>query len=172
MAGDLSRILKASDDYSKHVQYRYGVSGPQLWALWELRNTPGITVSQLARGMHLHPSTTSGIADRLEAKGLARRVRDGKDHRVVRLEISGVGRALLRRAPVPARHRLLKALEGMSDGRLRVLAAAMSELAEAMEPRDEAPSRTSRARGSRSAPVRREAAARILPPGRPHARMR
>ncbi|MFQ6132662.1 MAG: MarR family winged helix-turn-helix transcriptional regulator [Armatimonadota bacterium] len=135
-ARDLSRILKAVDDYSKHMQSRHGVSGPQLWALWELRDSRGLTVTQLARRMYLHPSTISGMAGRLEAKGLARRDRDEQDRRVVRLEITKAGSKLLQRAPSPARHRLLKALEDMPDSRLRALGAGMSKLAAAMEAQD------------------------------------
>ncbi len=132
-ATDLSRILKATDDYSKHMQSRYGVSGPQLWALWELRNAGRLTVSAVAERMHLHPSTVSGIADRLEAKGLARRARDDSDHRVVRLDLTEAGLGLIRRAPQPARYRLLRALEGMPAGLLRALADGLADLARAME---------------------------------------
>jgi DNA-binding MarR family transcriptional regulator len=131
--GALSRILKAMDDYSKHTQAAYGVSGPQLWALWELRSSQGLPVSQLARRMHLHPSTVSGIGDRLEAKGLARRVRDAPDHRVVRLEITDAGLDLLERAPGPAMHRVLRALEAMPESLLGAVASGLTRLAEAME---------------------------------------
>lgn len=130
---DLWRVLKAIDDYSKHVQARYGVTGPQLGALWELRDTRGLTVTQTARRMHVHPSTVSGIADRLEGKGLVKRVRDGRDHRVVHLEVTRKGLALVRRVPRPARLRLLHALADVPEQRLRSHARVLADVADTME---------------------------------------
>ena len=130
---DLWRVLKAIDDYSKHVQARYGVTGPQLWALWELRDTRGLTVTQTARRMHVHPSTVSGIADRLEGKGLVRRVRDASDHRVVHLEITRKGLALVRRVPPPSRLRILDELSEMPEQRLRSFARVVADVADMME---------------------------------------
>lgn len=135
----LSRTLKALDDYSKRVQARHGVSGPQLGALWEVHQNRGLTVSQGARRMYLHPSTFSGIADRLEAKGLVRRVRDGKDQRVVHLEITEKALALLKTAPRPIKHQIVKALERLPQPELRAFVKGMSALAEAIEDEDRTP---------------------------------
>lgn len=132
-AHGLWRVLKAIDDYSKHVQAHFGVTGPQLWALWELRESRGLTVTQTARRMHVHPSTVSGIGDRLEAKGLVKRVRDAHDRRVVHLEITRKGLVLIRRVPQPARLRLLSTLEAMPEQRVRAFAKAMTALADTME---------------------------------------
>jgi len=137
--GGLCRTLKALDDYSKRVQSRYGVSGPQLGTLWEVHQNHGLTVSQGARRMYLHPSTVSGIADRLEAKGLMRRVRDGRDHRVVHLEMTDEGIALLKNAPRPIRHQIVRALERLPESQLRAFVKGMSALAEAIEDEDRTP---------------------------------
>lgn len=130
----LSRIIKAMDDFSKRAQSAYGVTGPQLWALWELDMSGGMTVSALARRMYVHASTVSGIAERLEAKGLVRRVRLSDDQRRVRLEITPEGRELLERAPSPARRRLLGTLEAMPERQLRALGAGLGALADALGP--------------------------------------
>ena len=138
-ASGLCRTLKALDDYSKRVQARHGVSGPQLGALWEVHENRGLTVSQGARRMYLHPSTFSGIADRLEAKGFVRRVRDGKDQRIVHLEITENGLALLKTAPRPIRHQIVKALERLPESELRAFVKGISALAEAIEDEDRMP---------------------------------
>ncbi len=139
VASDLSRIIKATHDYSKYTQSRFGVSGPQLRALWELRNAKGRTISELARGMHVHPSTASGVADRLGTKGLVRRFRDTNDHRVVHVQIADAGVSLLETSGPPVRHRLLRALESIPERHLRSLSRALSVLAEAMENEDREP---------------------------------
>jgi len=138
-ASGLCRTLKALDDYSKRVQAKYGVSGPQLGALWEVHQNHGLTVSQGARRMYLHPSTFSGIADRLEARDLVRRVRDGKDQRVVHLEITDKGLTLLEAAPRPIRHQIVKALERLPESELRAFVKGISALAEAIEDEDRTP---------------------------------
>jgi DNA-binding MarR family transcriptional regulator len=132
-AQELSRIANALDSHSKRLQSKYGVTGPQLGALSEVSENRGLTVSQVARRMYLHPSTISGIADRLQAKGLLRRVRDRKDQRIVHLQITERGLALLNTAPQPTRQRILQTLEQLPESELRALAKGMSALAEAIE---------------------------------------
>lgn len=134
VARGLSRIIKATDDFSKRAQSEYGVTGPQLWALWELRATGGMTVSALANQMYVHPSTVSGIAERLEAKGLVERRRSREDQRVVQLVITPAGEALLGRTPSPARRRLLDMLHTMPDRDLRALNRGLAALADALSP--------------------------------------
>jgi len=130
--GSLLTIIKAFDDYSKWVQRSYGVSGPQLWVLWELQANSGLPMSEVARRVYLHPSTLGGIADRLEAKHLARRVRRGDDRRVVHLEITSAGAELIARVPVPMRHRLLLALRDLPEGDLAVLSSLLGRVAGAV----------------------------------------
>ena len=129
----LCRTLKALEDHSKRIQSRHGISGPQLGALWEVHQNHGLTVSQGARRMYLHPSTFSGIADRLEAKGLVRRIRDGRDHRVVHLEITDKGLALLKIAPRPIRQQIMETLRELPEPELRAFVQGISALAEAIE---------------------------------------
>ena len=129
-AGALSDLLKASDDCSKRMQARYGVSGPQLWILWELREGSGLSLGEIAERMYLHPSTVSRIADRLAAKGLIARVRRAPDRRVVHAQITPAGEALVRTAPTPMRARLLTALEHMPEHELEALARGLNRLVE------------------------------------------
>ena len=88
-------------------------------------------MSQVAQRMYLHPSTVSGIADRLEAKGLVTRVRRSEDHRLVHLEITETGVTVVETAPTPMRQRLLRALELMPEAELAALAQGLARLADA-----------------------------------------
>lgn len=51
------------------------------------------TVATLARDLQLDPGGTTRALDRLEAKGLVKRVRSSDDRRVVNLELTDEGRA-------------------------------------------------------------------------------
>ena len=103
-------LFRAVQQHSQWVETRCGVSSAQLWALWQLVETPGLRVSDLAQAMSLHQSTTSNLLDKLQRAGLIRRDRSGPDQRVVRLYATEQGQAVLNRAPKPARGVLQNAL--------------------------------------------------------------
>jgi DNA-binding MarR family transcriptional regulator len=124
----LSRLLKGIDDYSKYMQAHYGVSGPQLWVLWELKDNGPVRIGQVARRMYLHPSTLTAIADRLEERGLIARSRDKQDHRVVHLTITDEGRRLAKSCPEPVRYRFTQVLTALPTSDLAALERALTSL--------------------------------------------
>lgn len=58
------------------------------------------TVAELARECHLDAGAMTRLLDRLEAKGLCRRVRSVSDRRVVHIELTDVGRDAAQAIPV------------------------------------------------------------------------
>ncbi len=74
---------------------------------------PGFSNAQLARRALVTPQSMIEILAKLESRGLARRSVDPENARVLRAELTGAGRTLLRRAdPVIAEveHQLLDAM--------------------------------------------------------------
>lgn len=59
--------------------------------LFKLALGKGSTVAELARGCHLDAGAMTRLLDRLEAKGLLRRVRSLEDRRVVNIELTPAG---------------------------------------------------------------------------------
>jgi DNA-binding MarR family transcriptional regulator len=59
----------------------------------------GSTVAELARGCQQDAGSMTRLLDRLEAKGLVRRVRSGEDRRVVNIELTDEGRAAAKKIP-------------------------------------------------------------------------
>ena len=76
-------LFRVSQQHFQRIESNCGVSGAQLWALSELKATPGLTVSGLARALSIHLSTSSNLLDKLEAQELIRRERNSADQRVV-----------------------------------------------------------------------------------------
>ncbi len=132
----LRRIVRALELYSKEVEARFGLTGPQLWALWELGQGGPMALKALAARMHLHPSTVVGVVDRLAEKGLAFRSEDPEDRRRVRLGLTPKGRATLRRAPHPAQGRLIHGLQALEPRKRKALHAALGTLVKVMEAED------------------------------------
>jgi DNA-binding MarR family transcriptional regulator len=111
---------------SKRMEAILGITGPQRLVLRIVRDRPGLSAGELAHIVHLHPSTITGILERLVRKGLLRRERDRRDNRRVRLRSrvsakrfvsvsAGTVEAAVRRvlATVPSR-RVLHAREVLS----------------------------------------------------------
>src|SRR5574338_855086 len=63
------------------VQKSCGISGSQLWILHEVRNAPGIGVSDLAARLSIHQSTGSLMVEKLVRAGLLRKAKSKTDQR-------------------------------------------------------------------------------------------
>ncbi len=133
---DLRRVVHALELYSKDVNARFGLTAPQLWALWELGRDGPLALGALAQALQLHPSTMVGVVDRLEDKGLALREPDPADGRRIRIGLTLKGRALLKQAPHPAQGRLVHGLQAMSDRRVVEIQRALGTLVRVMEAED------------------------------------
>lgn len=72
-----------------------GVTPVQFAALQAVHNAPGLDQRTLARTIGFDTSTTAGVIDRLEARGLLRRSASPDDRRVRLLTLTPDGEALL-----------------------------------------------------------------------------
>jgi DNA-binding MarR family transcriptional regulator len=79
---------------SKRMEDAMGLSGPQRFALRLIGEHPGITAGELAALLHLHPSTVTGIIQRLEGRRLVKRTANDSDGRVAHLTLSAAGARL------------------------------------------------------------------------------
>src|SRR5438552_722977 len=84
---------------SRQSVERWGLTLPQFDILAELDRAPraGFTFGELSRLLLVTSGNLTGIVDRLEADGLARREYDKGDRRVVRIVLTRKGRQLVKR---------------------------------------------------------------------------
>ena len=94
-----------------------------------------VTLSGLARQVHLSPSTVLGIVDRLSNKGLVRRDRDTKDRRLVQITLTDAGRLLIVDAPSPLQDTLAEAMGELPDDQQATIARSLERIVEMMEVR-------------------------------------
>ncbi|MCC6779928.1 MAG: MarR family transcriptional regulator [Hyphomicrobiales bacterium] len=80
----------------------FGLRSGSFSALALISANPGCSQSQLARGLSLDKSAVVAVVDELEARGLARRVRQIHDRRLHALSLTANGKALLRQMLTPA----------------------------------------------------------------------
>jgi DNA-binding MarR family transcriptional regulator len=79
---------------SKRMEASLGVTGPQRLVLRIVGRFPGIPAGHLAKLLHLHPSTLTGVLKRLEDQHLLRRRSDPRDGRRTLLSLTDDGRRL------------------------------------------------------------------------------
>lgn len=80
---------------SRRMYDTIGLTGPQRLALRIISTHVGLSPGELARILHLHPSTLTGILQRLEARSLVERRADASDKRRVHLLVTRRGAALV-----------------------------------------------------------------------------
>ena len=72
---------------SKRMENELGITGPQRLVLRVVGQFPGLSAGELAHIVRLHPSTITGILQRLVAGGWLERRRDPEDTRRVKLRL-------------------------------------------------------------------------------------
>jgi DNA-binding MarR family transcriptional regulator len=132
----LRRIFKAIQDYSHEVSQEFGITGPQLWALKTIYAEESLSLSELSRKMYLHPSTVTGVVDRLEKKGYVFRDRGQKDRRVVKVQLTPEGKELVKKAPNPIQGKMIYGLRGMKQRDLKRIHESVEKLVEMAEAKD------------------------------------
>ena len=129
----LRRIFKAIQDYSQEVSHKFGITGPQLWALKTLSTNGSLPLGQLSKMMYLHPSTITGVVDRLEKKGYVARDRVLKDRRIVMVKLTPKGKSTVSKAPNPIQGKMVYGLNKLKQKNLNSIYDAVKKLVEIAE---------------------------------------
>jgi DNA-binding MarR family transcriptional regulator len=129
----LRRIFKAIQDYSHEVSSKFGITGPQLWALKTISQSGKLSLGELTKKMYLHPSTITGVVDRLEKKGYVSRDRGQGDRRVTHVQLTPQGKKLVKRAPNPVQGKMIYGLRRLEKNKLNSIYDSVNKLVEIME---------------------------------------
>ena len=129
----LRRIIRTIQDYYQEVSNKYGITGPQLWALKTIHQEGSLTQGELSHMMYLHTSTITGEIDRLEKKGYVLRDRNQKDRRVVKVVLTSNGKKLVKKAPNPVQGKMIYGLRKLNKKEIQLIYHSMQKLVEIME---------------------------------------
>jgi len=129
----IRRIIRVVDLYSHRLALECGVTIPQLSCLIRLSQDGPMPLKQLAREADLSSSTLVGVIDRLEKKGLARRVRSTVDRRQVWIYATDEGKELAEQSPSPMHLRVTQALKALPKKQQATIAASIEKIVEWME---------------------------------------
>jgi DNA-binding MarR family transcriptional regulator len=124
----LRLVFRSVQKHNQIIEERCGVGGVQMWALWEIARAGQMRVSELAKKLSIHQSTTSNLLDKLERQRFIRRERSDTDQRVVRVALTENGEELLSSSPPVARNLIVDALMEMPEDSLRQLEDGLYQL--------------------------------------------
>ena len=84
-------LAHALDRTSKHMNDTIGVTGPQRLVLRVVGLMPGLSAGELAAILHVHPSTLTGVLQRLVTQRMLLRTHDTQDRRRAVLHLTARG---------------------------------------------------------------------------------
>lgn len=123
---------------SKRMTGEIGVTGPQRLVLRVAGLRPGLSAGDLAAILHVHPSTLTGVLQRLVGQRLLARQHDPRDRRraVLRLTPRGTRINAVARGTVEAA--VADALDGLSSRDRAATRRVLERLAAHLQPSDDA----------------------------------
>jgi len=139
---EFMRLLWAVDHgleaSSKQMDALFGVTGPQRLVIRIVGRHPGIAAGRVAEILHVHPSTLTGVLQRLEKQGLLRKRLDPRDGRRILLTLTDEGHSLAAVSAGTVEQTIERALERVPEERLaaarEVLKAITASLDQAAPP--------------------------------------
>lgn len=132
----LRRMSRAIDLQSRQLAKVHDLTGPQLVCLRHVQSHERMTPKALAASVSLSQATVTGILDRLERRGLVRRVRSTVDKRVVHLEVTDAGRTLIGDAPSPLSEVFRARLAALPKNQQAAIDEALRRVVEMMSATD------------------------------------
>ena len=117
---------------SKRMAAELGLTGPQRLVLRIVSRFPGLSAGDLARIVRLHPSTITGIIQRLASRRLLRRERDRADSRRTRLWATAGARRYTTRSTGTVEETVRRAIAGSGPSNVRGARRVLAEIARAL----------------------------------------
>jgi len=123
----IRRIVQILRESSREAEKR-GLSGPQLFVLRTLAESPGLSLTELAERTRTHQSSVSVVVSRLVDQRLVERTQAATDARRMQLQLSAEGVSRIRTAPQTAQERLVAAVDALP----RVTRARLASVLDAL----------------------------------------
>ncbi|MEO5341884.1 MAG: MarR family transcriptional regulator [Gammaproteobacteria bacterium SHHR-1] len=132
----LRQIMRAVDLHSRQLLHSHKLTGPQALILRVIKRSGELTLGQLARKVSLSPATLSDVINRLEARGLARRVRSTQDKRQVLVSLTPTGLELLAEDVPLLQDRFVERFSCLQDWEQMLLLSSLQRIASMMDASD------------------------------------
>ena len=131
----LRRVIRAVDLHSRTLVASHGLTGPQALILKALQGG-SLSAGELAIRVSLSQGTVTDILNRLEQRGLVRRIRDREDRRRVLVETRDAGMALIEQSPPLLQERFVQRFSNLQEWEQTQLLASLQRIAAMMDAED------------------------------------
>jgi DNA-binding MarR family transcriptional regulator len=124
----IRRLYRAVYLDSFKISRQFGLTGSQSAILRNLSVTGPLSSADLSRRLYVTPSNITGIIDRLEKKGLVKRIPKEGDRRVALINLTEEGNKLSHSLPDPIEQKLISGLDDLDPAQIRTLATEMNQI--------------------------------------------
>lgn len=131
-------IFNSVKKHVSEIEANCGISSSQIWVLWELHQSPGLRVTELASKLSVHQSTASNLIEKMAKNALISKKREDQDQRVVRLYLTEAGTDILKKAPDSPRGVLREAIDQLPNTELAQLQQSLECLIGQIKLKDDA----------------------------------
>jgi len=135
----LRRIVHALEDNARMMARASGLTQAQLLVLHALAENGQEMPRDIARKLGVGQATITAQIDKLEARGMVRRVRRQADRRMVWVILTEAGSALLARTPDPLHERFTNRFKALEPWEQAMLLAVTERLGHLLDAEDHAP---------------------------------
>ena len=125
-------VVHALQRASKRMEQEAGVTGPQRLVLRVVGLFPGVSPGDLAKLLHVHPSTLTGVLQRLVERGLLARTSANGDRRRALLALTPAGSRLNRLRKGTVESAVTAALQELRPAQRAAAQRAMVVLADGL----------------------------------------
>ncbi|MBW2247825.1 MAG: MarR family transcriptional regulator [Deltaproteobacteria bacterium] len=132
----IRRLIQASELYTKELNKKYQVSAAQLNCILTLYEYGPLPPSKIANHMMVKSSTITGVVDRLEKKGLAERMRNSPDRRVITIQLTEAGEKLAQNAPPPIQQKIIDGLKQTETAKKEQIVRSLNVLTDMLDIQD------------------------------------
>jgi DNA-binding MarR family transcriptional regulator len=127
-------VVHGLERTSKRMTSEIGVTGPQRLVVRVVGLFPGISAGDLAGILHVHPSTLTGVLERLVRQRLILRVDHPGDRRRAVLRLTALGKRANKVKRGTVESAIAEALDGVSDRDRAAARRVLARLADHLEP--------------------------------------
>lgn len=129
----LRRIIRATDMRSKQLARESGLTPPQFMILSTIDRLGAVAISRIAKEVNLTQATITSVLDRLEQKGLVRRLRSEQDKRIVHATLTEEGERMVKAAPTLLQNEFSKKFSVLDEWEQNFIISALQRVAHLME---------------------------------------
>jgi len=132
----IRRLIQASELYTKELNRKYQISAAQLNCILTLYEYGPLPPSKIADHMMVKSSTVTGVVDRLETKGIAERMRNSPDRRVITIQLTEAGKKLAQNAPPPIQQKIIDGLKKTDTAKKKQIVSSLNMLTDMLDVQD------------------------------------